>query len=158
MLPVALIALIAIHIVIVRLQGVTELRFERERAGAPETFRFFPDHLYTEPIIGLVLMILLSTLATILPATLGPPADPLSMPEVIKPEWFFYVAFRWLKLFAGTTAVLSLGFIVFLMFAWPFVDAWLRRRTPTAEASVWIGIGAVVVLVALTVWEALADH
>lgn len=157
-LPVALIALIAVHIVIVRLQGVTELRFERERAGAPETFRFFPDHLYTELIIGLVLMILLSTLATILPATLGPPANPLSTPEVIKPEWFFYVAFRWLKLFAGTTAVLSLGFIVFLMFAWPFVDAWLRRRTPAAEASVWIGIAAVVVLVGLTVWEALAEH
>ncbi len=157
-LPVALIALIAVHIVIVRLQGVTELRFERERAGAPGTFRFFPDHLYTELSIGLVLMILLSTLATILPATLGPPADPLSTPEVIKPEWFFYVAFRWLKLFAGTTAVLSLGFIVFLMFAWPFVDAWLRRRTPAAEASVWIGIAAVVVLVGLTVWEALAEH
>ena len=51
-LPVALIALIAVHIVIVRLQGVTELRFERERAGAPETFRFFPDHLYTELICG----------------------------------------------------------------------------------------------------------
>lgn len=157
-LPVALIALIAVHIVIVRLQGVTELRFERERAGDAVSFRFFPDHLYTELIIGLVLMILLSTLATILPATLGPPADPLSTPEVIKPEWFFYVAFRWLKLFAGTTAVLSLGFIVFLMFAWPFVDAWLRRRTPGAEASVWIGIAAVVVLVGLTVWEALAEH
>ena len=66
--------------------------------------------------------------------------------------------FRWLKLFAGTTAVLSLGFIVFLMFAWPFVDAWLRRRTPAAEASVWIGVAAVVVLVGLTVWEALAEH
>jgi len=49
--------------------------------------------------------------------------------------------------------VLSLEFIVFLMFAWPFVDAWLRRRTPAAEASVWIGIAAIVVLVGLTVWE-----
>ena len=157
-LPVALIALIAVHIVIVRLQGVTELQFTGDRTAESATFRFLPDHLYTELIIGLVLMILLSTLATILPATLGPPADPLSTPEVIKPEWFFYVAFRWLKLFAGTTAVLSIGFIVFLMFAWPFVDAWLRRRTPTAEASVWIGIAAVVVLVGLTVWEALAEH
>ena len=157
-LPVVLVVLIAVHIVIVRLQGVTELRFERERAGEASTFRFLPDHLYTELIIGLVLMILLSTLATILPATLGPPADPLSTPEVIKPEWFFYVAFRWLKLFAGTTAVLGLGFIVFLMFAWPFVDAWLRRRALAAEASVWIGIAAVVVLVGLTVWEALAEH
>jgi len=69
----------------------------------------------------------------------------------------FLCCLSWLKLFAGTTAVLSLGLIVFLMFAWPFVDAWLRRRAP-AEASVWIGIAAVVVLVGLTAWEALAEH
>ena len=157
-LPVVLTALIAVHIAIVRLQGVTELRFERDRDDAPKTFRFFPDHFHTELIIGLVLMILLSTLATILPATLGPPADPLTTPDTIKPEWFFYVAFRWLKLFAGTTAVLSLGFIVFVMFAWPFIDAWLRRRTGMADASVWIGITAVAVLLGMTVWEALATH
>ena len=41
------------------------------------------------------------------PATLGPRADPLTTPEVIKPEWFFYVMFRWLKLFSGTAAVLN---------------------------------------------------
>ena len=39
-------------------------------------------------MVGLVLMILLSALATILPATMGPQADPLTTPEVIKPEWF----------------------------------------------------------------------
>ena len=54
---------------------------------------------------------------------MGPPADPLTTPEVIKPEWFFYVAFRWLKLFTGTTAVLSMGFVVFAMFTWPFIDS-----------------------------------
>ena len=59
---------------------------------------------------------------------MGPRADPLITPEVIKPEWFFYVAFRWLKLFSGTTAVLTQGFIVFVMFCWPFIDAWLVRR------------------------------
>ena len=48
-----------------------------------------------------MLMIVLSALATILPATMGPKADPLTTPEVIKPEWFFYVTFRWLKLFSG---------------------------------------------------------
>ena len=157
-LPVVLTALIVVHIVIVRLQGVTELQFERDVDSGPATFRFFPDHFYTELIIGLALMILLSTLATILPATLGPPADPLTTPDTIKPEWFFYGAFRWLKLFAGTTAVLSLGFIVFVMFAWPFIDAWLRRRTSLADASVWIGIAAVVILLGMTVWEALATH
>ena len=157
-LPAALVVLMAAHVAIVRLQGVTALRFESEGAPRPATYSFFPDHFYTELIIGLVLMILLSTLASILPATIGPPADPFSTPEVIKPEWFFYVAFRWLKLFAGTTAVLSLGFILFAMFGWPFIDAWIRRRTGTADASVWIGIAAVVVLVGMTVWEAVAEH
>ncbi len=156
-LPTVLTALIAVHIAIVRLQGVTALQFERDSDRAP-TFRFFPDHFYTELIIGLVLMLLLSTLATVLPATLGPPADPLTTPDTIKPEWFFYVAFRWLRLFAGTTAVLSLGFIVFIMFVWPFIDAWLRRRTGMEDVSVGIGIAAVATLLALTVWEALAGH
>ena len=67
--------------------------------------------------MGLLLMVVLSALATIFPATMGPPADPLTTPEVIKPEWFFYVAFRWLKLFTGTAAVLSMGLIVLTMFA-----------------------------------------
>jgi len=67
-------------------------------------------------IIGLILMIFLSVLATVLPATMGPRADPLTTPKVIKPEWFFYVTFHWLKLFSGTFAVLSSEFIVFVMF------------------------------------------
>lgn len=155
-LPVTLVLLIAVHIAIVRLQGVTELQFEDEADAKP--FNFFPDHLYTELIIGLVLMILLSALATIFPAFMGPPADPLTTPEIIKPEWFFYVAFRWLKLFTGTTAVLSMGFVVFVMFAWPFIDSCLRRYTRFSEASVWIGIVGVLAIVGLTVWEAVVAH
>lgn len=157
-LPATMVLLIAVHIMIVRLQGVTEFRFRSEPAGSPRHFDFFPDHLYTELIIGLVLMVVLSALATLLPATMGPPADPLTTPEVIKPEWFFYVAFRWLKLFSSTTAVLSMGLIVFVFFAWPFIDAQLRRRTPFGEASVWIGILGVFAIIALTIWEAAVAH
>ena len=157
-LPVTMVMLIAIHIAIIRLQGVTEFQFKDESGTAPKTFNFFPDHLYTELIIGLVLMVLLSALATIFPATMGSPADPLQTPEVIKPEWFFYVAFRWLKLFGGTVAVLSMGFIVFVMFAWPFIDGWIRKKTKYQEASVWIGIVGALAVIALTVWEAVARH
>lgn len=157
-LPVTIILLLGLHITIIRLQGVTEFRFKDEADGAPKTFNFFPDHLYTELVIALVLMLLLSALATIFPAALGDPANPLQTPEVIKPEWFFYVAFRWLKLFSGTAAVLSMGLIVFLFFAWPFVDAWIRRRTRYQEASVWIGVVGVVTIVGMTLWEALVRH
>jgi len=159
LLPMALAGLVALHILIIRLQGVTELEFENEPEEEKKShFNFFPDHFYTELMIGLLLMILLSALATIFPAAMGPRADPLTTPEIIKPEWYFYVAFRWLKLFSGTAAILSMGFIVFTMFFWPFVDAWIRRRTRFSEASVWIGAIAVLAIIGLTLWEASVAH
>jgi quinol-cytochrome oxidoreductase complex cytochrome b subunit len=157
-LPATIVGLLFIHITLIRLQGVTDFRFEDQPKEGKEHFSFFPDHFYTELMIGLVLMILLSVLATVLPATMGPKADPLITPEVIKPEWFFYTTFRWLKLFSGTAAVLSMGLIVFLMFSWPFVDAFFRRRKANSELSVWIGILAVLLIVGLTVWEAAVSH
>ncbi|MBM4245669.1 MAG: cytochrome bc complex cytochrome b subunit [Deltaproteobacteria bacterium] len=158
-LPVLLVLLLVIHIAIIRIQGVTEFPFEGDsEETARGHFNFVPDHLMTELTLGLVLMVLLSVLATALPAHLGPPADPLSTPEVIKPEWFFYVAFRWLKLFSGTVAVLSTGFVVFVMFVWPFIDAWIRRHTRFSEASAWISMFGVLAIVALTIREAAVEH
>ena len=157
-LPAAIVLLLLVHITFIRLQGISEMHFEDEPADAPKTFNFFPDHFCTELILGLVLMILLSALATLLPATMGPRADPLSTPEVIKPEWFFYVTFRWLKLFSGTFAVLSTGFIAFTMFIWPFIDGFIRRKSKFQEASVAVGIVAVLVIIGLTVWEAAVAH
>jgi quinol-cytochrome oxidoreductase complex cytochrome b subunit len=157
-LPSLMIFLLAIHIGLIRMQGVTEFHFEDEPSTGKQTFPFFPDHFYTELIMGLILMILLSVLATVLPVSMGPRADPLITPDVIKPEWFFYATFRWLKLFSGTFAVLSMGFIVFIMFIWPFIDAWFRRFSRFAEASVWIGILGALSIIGLTVWEAAVAH
>jgi quinol-cytochrome oxidoreductase complex cytochrome b subunit len=158
-LPAVMCMLLAVHIGILRLQGISEMQFEDEANDqSSKHFNFFPDHFYTELLIGLVLMILLSVLASTLPAELGPKADPLTTPEVIKPEWWFYVSFRWLKLFSGTFAVLSSGFIVFLMFIWPLIDGCIRKRWKNSEASVWVGIAAVLLLVGLTVWEAVVEH
>lgn len=157
-LPAAMILLLAVHILLIRLHGVTEMQFSNEPADKPRHFLFFPDHFYTELMIGLALMILLSALATVLPATMGPRADPLTTPEVIKPEWFFYVAFRWLKLFSGTAAVLSMGFVAFIMFVWPFIDGWIRKWRKGSELSVWIGIVVALAIIGMTVWEAAVAH
>ena len=172
-LPATIILLIVVHIALIRLHGITEL--EDDVATDPEGvgkqgnggdadaedsrhFNFFPDHLLTEITIGLVLMIVLSALSTILPAMMGPRADALTTPEVIKPEWFFYVSFRWLKLFSLSFAVLSTGFILAAMFLWPWIDATLRRLTGWKDISVYIGIVATFLLVGLTVWEAMVAH
>lgn len=157
-LPVTITLLVIVHIALIRLHGVTEFHFPDDPPDQPRHFNFFPDHMLTELSIGLILMLLLSVFATILPAHLGPKADPLTTPEVIKPEWFFYVSFRWLKLFSLTFAVLSTGFIVAAMFLWPWIDKALRWLTGSEEISVWIGIGATFLLIGLTVWEAAVAH
>lgn len=157
-LPVVMILLIVLHIAVIRLQGISEFHFADEKKDAPKTFNFFPDHLMTEIMMGLILMVILTALATIAPPHLGPKADPFTTPEIIKPEWFFYVMFRWLKLFSAQVAIVSTGFIVFTMFAWPWIDDWIRRKTRFSEASVWIGIAAVLAIIGLTIWEAIVAH
>lgn len=156
-LPATLIALIALHVAIIRMQGITEFSFEEEESGK-KYFNFIPDHVYTELIVGLILLVILNVLTTVFPAPLGPKADPLTTPAVIKPEWFFFTAYRWLKLFSRTTAILSTGFLVFVMFIWPFIDGWIRKNTRYKEASIWIGILVVITIVALTLWEAIVEH
>ncbi len=155
-LPGAMICLLAVHITLIRLQGISDLRFPGQKDAG--TFNFFPDHVLTELGIGLFLMLLLSVLATVYPAFSGPKADPLVTPEVIKPEWFFYATFRWLKLFSGTVAVLSMGLIGFVMFIWPFIDGALRKRWKGTEVSVYVGIAGALSIIGLTLWEALAIH
>jgi len=157
-LPTTMILLLVVHITFIRLQGVTEYRFEDEPDDQPRYFNFFPDHLYTEIIVGLVLMLLLCTLAICFPAHLGSKANPLVTPEVIKPEWYFYVTFRWLKLFSLSFAVLSMGFIVGAMFVWPWIDWALHRVTGIKEISVWIGIVATLILIGFTIWEGAVAH
>lgn len=157
-LPATIVLLLIIHITLIRLHGITELEFEDEPEDTPKHFNLFPDHVYTELIVGLMLMVVLSALATIQPAGLGPPADPLNTPEVIKPEWFFFVTFRWLKLFSVTFAVLSMGLIVCAMVLWPWIDALIRRVTNREDANVWIGVVAVLMIIGMTVWEAVVRH
>ncbi|MCG8588218.1 MAG: cytochrome bc complex cytochrome b subunit [Proteobacteria bacterium] len=157
-LPVAMVGLLAVHIALIRLVGVTEFEFEEDRQRPTKHFNFYPDHLLTEGAIGLALMILLTTLAIVFPAEVGPRAQPLVTPEIIKPEWYFYAAFRWLKLFPETVAVFTTGLAVFLMFVWPLIDARIRRSNRTAEVSVWVGVAAVLTIIGLTIWEAAVAH
>ena len=172
-LPVIMVVLIAIHLLLVRVQGVDAgSTAGAATAGAESTapatdeskkakrgpYKLLPDHALTELIVVLVLLITLSALATALPAGLGEEADPLATPEVIKPEWFFYPMFRWLKLFSGTAALLTLGMAVFGALLWPFIERLLLRFVRVPTLSIWIGLVVVFLLLGLTVWEAAVPH
>ncbi|MDX1631682.1 MAG: cytochrome bc complex cytochrome b subunit [Thermoanaerobaculia bacterium] len=157
-LPTVGLLLVALHVYLIRTHGVTELHFEGEEVATEKRFfRFYPEHVSTEILIGLLLMYLLTLLALVFPAELGPPADPTVTPEHIKPEWYFYFNFRLLKLFSLQVSVLLTMFLGGIAFFWPFIDGWISRRTKHADTIVVIvGVFAVLGFLILTVWEALA--
>ncbi|MCK5352341.1 hypothetical protein KAJ77_07170, partial [bacterium] len=121
-----------------------------------KTCPFYPDHFLTELILALGLTILLTCLALIFPAELGEKANPLQTPAHIKPERYFFWTFRWLQLTGLQIAVITIGLMGLTALFWPFIDARIRRRNPASEISVWVGAVAVLFLIVLTLWEAIA--
>jgi ubiquinol-cytochrome c reductase cytochrome b subunit/cytochrome b6 len=156
--PTVMFALLFAHIALVRLHGVTELKFRGERVAARErTFPFWPHHAATELAIGVLLMFVLTVLALVLPAGLGPKADPTVTPPHIHPEWYFYFNFRLLKLTSLRTSVyLTMAIGSGLLF-WPFIeDVLYRRLRVPRDISVAVGVAGFLCFLVLTVWESLA--
>lgn len=154
-LPTITVVVLLAHLLLMRAHGVSEMGSPSKPDAA--RFPFIPDHLLTEIGIAMFLMFLLTFLAIVFPVGMGAKADPLTTPAHIKPEWYFFWAFRWLKLFPDRVAVITQGLFLGTIMAWPFFDSWIRKRRPSSEASVWIGAGAVVSLLTLTIWEAVAS-
>ena len=153
-LPTLLIGLLIIHIYLIRSLGVSRIE------GTPadeKTYPFFPDHFLTELAIGAFLMFLITCLALIFPAGLGDEANPLITPDHIKPEWYFFWAFRWLKLMTDQTAVITQGIFILFIVAWPFIDGAIRKRRSGSEISLYVGIFVVLYLLGLTLWEVAAS-
>lgn len=152
-LPTVFFILLAIHVYLIRTLGVSEL--DGDRPSDAKTFPFFPDHFLTELTIGAFLMFLITCLALIFPAGMGDIANPQITPEHIKPEWYFFWAFRWLKLMSDTQAVVTQGLFIGFVMAWPFIDGWIRKRWSNSEVAMFVGGFIVIYLVVLTVWEAI---
>lgn len=155
-LPTVITILIFLHIVQIRLHGVTELKFESDATDeSDQTFPFFPDHFYTEVTIGLVLTFILTILALIYPAEMGAIANPLVTPEHIKPEWFFFAMFRWLKLTSFQVGVVGSMIFLTILFFWPFIDRFFEKRWKGREISFWLGVIGFLVFLTFTIWEAM---
>ncbi len=154
-LPTLVLVFLSLHILMVRTHGVTELHFEDEDPKEKQTFRFYPDHILTELMIGVGLLIAISAVAVIWPPELSEKANPLVTPAHIKPEWYFYFTFRWLKIAGLNAAVLTLGLASAIFVFWPFADKALTRVFKR-DLTVPLGIVAVLGIFALTIWEAMA--
>lgn len=158
-LPTVAVLLLGLHIYLIRAQGVTELHFEGEEITRQDRhFRFFPDHVTTELIVGVLLMYLLTLLALAFPAALGDPANPSVTPAHIKPEWYFYSNYRLLKLTSLRVSVVITMIVGAIMLFWPFIEEWLAKKFKLPDkVPVFIGIIAVLTIIFFTVWESLSN-
>ncbi len=157
-LPLLVFVLVSLHVLLIRLHGVTELQFVGEKVTAKgRFFRFWPEHVTTELLIGVLLMYLLTLLALVFPAGLGPPADPSVTPQHIKPEWYFYSQFRLLKLTSLKLGVALSGLLGAIALFWPFIDSWIEKRNKHVDHIVTaVGVVAFLGFLLLTLWEASA--
>ncbi len=171
-MPTLFAVLLGLHIFLLRIHGVMELDAPEEVQATPLTveedregkrrfdpnrfFAFFPDHVTTELVVGLFLITVVTMLAVVFPAHLGPPANPEETPLHIKPEWYFFPLFRWLKLaplWLGMAGTLVAG--VVLVF-WPFFEAAWRVRRPRSETALAVGGVSLALVLAMMIWEALS--
>jgi quinol-cytochrome oxidoreductase complex cytochrome b subunit len=150
-LPTIMTLLIVAHIVLVRLHSVAPLEGDPRR----ETYPFFPDHMLREAIVGLLVLIGIVNYVMFFPPTIGALATPGVTPGHIRPEWYFFPTYRWLKLTSLSVGIG--GSIVYVtgLFVWPFIDTALEKIAPRRHLWVFVGTGFFLLTIVFMVWEAI---
>lgn len=152
MLPAIMLLLLVTHIVFVRMHGVAKLEGDRRT----ETYYFFPDHVLKEAIIGFLILLGLVNYVIFFPPEIGVAADPQRTPDHIRPEWYFFPSYRWLKLVPLQFGLWSSLFFVVALFLWPFIDAWFEKVAPGRQIGLILGVTAFLVTLVFLVWEGFA--
>ena len=141
-LPWLLFFIVAIHLFLVRYQGIAtmdrvgEEKQPREGEGIP----FFPHHVLKEGVVFFILLGALITLSIMAPFELGEKADPLSTPHAIKPEWYFLPMYQVIKYFPKLIGIFVTGLAPLLLLVWPFLDKSREKRLWQRPVSMTIGI------------------
>lgn len=158
-LPLLLSGLLGLHVVLIQKHGMSVPAGVEKRGDLP----FWPNFLYREMRLWLVLLGLLVTAAACFPPGLGKAADLMApAPEGIRPEWYFLFLYQTLKLFpprllfvdGDTVAVLGMAVGMGLLFFLPLVDAKPGGKGgKVAVASAW---SFLVYAVLMTVWSLLS--
>lgn len=124
--------------------------------------KYFPDFLLKELMVWLIGFAILIAIAVIYPWGIGKAYDlahPSEPPAGVHPEWYFMFLFQSLRIIPEWLVVIGFGVIALL---WTFIP-WLDRRSQHNKRSpifTWIGILAIVYMVAMTAWGyvAVADE
>ena len=120
-----------------------------------EGYRFFPDHVLTEINIGLFLFFLCCILALVLPVEVGEKANPLITPEHIKPEWYFFPMYKWIKMTPEAVGIFFPMVVIGIFICWPLIDDFVVKTTNNKNLAMIIGLIGMVIVTSLMILEAI---
>lgn len=157
MIPALILALLAVHAMLVKRHGISPHPVFGEVAAEPR--EPFTHHLRRIGTFGLVVLGLLGTAALLWPRGVGP--TPVEGIEVTKPPWMFWWLFT-LENWIGLKGILyGSGALFALLVAVPFVDRnprrWWRRR-PVAMICAGAVVGSVIALTILMALTTPGQH
>ncbi len=156
-LPIITLLVVGLHLLLVQYHGMSVPLSEEKKVQ--KSTPFFPNVVYKDLIVWLVVLGAVVTLSVLCPPEIGTKADPLApAPENIKPEWYFLFLFQTLKLFPGeiaglngeTIAIILISCAILFFFFIPLFD----RKSLRGERSplfTWIGLFYAAYFVVMTV-------
>jgi mono/diheme cytochrome c family protein len=116
---------------------------------------FFPDIIFKDVLISLIVFILLIALAYFIGAPLEEQANPSDTNYTPRPEWYFMFLFQLLKYFPGELEVLGVvvlpTIVVLILFALPFLDKKSSRHPSNRKAVVYSTVFVVLVVIVLSI-------
>jgi quinol-cytochrome oxidoreductase complex cytochrome b subunit/mono/diheme cytochrome c family protein len=140
LIPACIFALIASHIFLFRKAGaagpVTENPYKPEQKSEP----FYPRQVLMDLSLTALLIVGLGLLCFMVPASLGPAANPADTQYIPRPEWYYLPIFQWLKYWHGSASVVGILLIptvlVLAIIALPFLDRSIERRPWKRPAAI----------------------
>jgi cytochrome b6 len=107
-LPVFLFIILAVHIYLVQKLGMSLPLAEESKQDKVSEIPFWPNFVFREMIVWLLLVGILFSAAIFFPPLLHKSADVMApAPEGIKPEWYFLFLFQTLKIFPAHVLFIS---------------------------------------------------
>jgi mono/diheme cytochrome c family protein len=122
--------------------------YEKYQKEKEKGIFFFPDLLFKDAVVSLLLFIALILLAYFVGAPLEEQANPADTTYTPRPEWYFIFLFQLLKYFPGSLEVVGVIVIptiaILVLAALPLLDRGPKRHF--LNRKIWVGITALFVI------------
>lgn len=161
-LPVLLFILLAIHVYLIQRHGMSVPLSEERKDKEVKTLPFWPNFVFREMIVWLILAGILFSVALFFPPSLDKKADLMApAPEGVKPEWYFLFLFQTLKIFPAkilfiygdTIAVFVILLAGVLIFFLPLIDN--KPGEKKGRAITFLAYLTLLYALLMTIWSLL---